>query len=160
MLCRVVDDPVESGAGRTEGLGLLDADIVFAADKTLELWDGNGRIPLRGYEIHHGQLARSAEADWLGVGIRRGAVFGTHWHGLLDNDDVRREWLTEAARAAGRRGFVVADDVDVTARRDGQLDVMADLLAAHLDVDAVMALIDRGAPRRPTVTSGLSNLET
>jgi adenosylcobyric acid synthase len=160
MLCRVIDDPVESGAGRTDGLGLLDADVVFAADKTLELWDGNGRIPLCGYEIHHGQLARSAEADWLGVGIRRNAVFGTHWHGLLDNDDVRREWLTEAAQAAGRRGFVVADDVDVTARRDGQLDVMADLLAAHLDVDAVMELIDGGAPRRPTVTSGLSNLET
>jgi adenosylcobyric acid synthase len=159
MLCRTIDDAIESGAGRTEGLGLLDADIVFAAEKTLELWDGNGRIPLRGYEIHHGQLVRSAEADWLGVGIRRDAVFGTHWHGLLDNDDVRRGWLTEAAQAAGRRGFVVADDVDVTTRRDGQFDLMADLLAAHLDVDAVMALLERGAPRRPTVTSGLSNLE-
>jgi adenosylcobyric acid synthase len=160
MLCRTIDDPVESGEGRTEGLGLLDADIVFATEKTVELGDGTGRIPLRGYEIHHGQLVRSAEADWLGVGIRRNAVFGTHWHGLLDNDAVRREWLTEAAQAAGRRGFVVADDVDVTARRDGQLDLMADLLAAHLDVDAVLELIERGAPRRPTVTSGLSNLET
>jgi adenosylcobyric acid synthase len=159
MLCRTIDDPVESGKGRTEGLGLLDADVVFATEKTLELWDGSGRIPLRGYEIHHGQLTRSAEADWLGVGIRRDAVFGTHWHGLLDNDDVRRRWLTEAAQAAGRRGFVVADDVDVTARRDGQLDLMADLLAAHLDVDAVMELLERGAPRRPTITSGLSNLE-
>jgi adenosylcobyric acid synthase len=160
MLCRTIDDPVESGEGRTEGLGLLDADIVFAADKTLELWDGSGRNSLRGYEIHHGQLARSAEADWLGVGIRRDAVFGTHWHGLLDNDDVRRQWLSEAAQAAARRGFVVADDVDVTARRDAQLDLMADLLAAHLDVDAVMELLERGAPRRPTVTSGLGNLET
>jgi len=164
MLCRTIDDAIESREGRTEGLGLLDADIVFAAEKTLELWDGSGRNPLRGYEIHHGQLTRSAEADWLGsgvqVGIRRDAVFGTHWHGLLDNDDVRRRWLTEAAEAAGRRGFVVADDVDVTARRDGQLDLMADLLAAHLDVDAVIELLERGAPRRPTVTSGLSNLET
>jgi adenosylcobyric acid synthase len=164
MLCRTIDDAIESGEGRTEGLGLLDADVVFAAEKTLELWDESSRIPLRGYEIHHGQLTRSAEADWLGsgvqVGIRRDAVFGTHWHGLLDNDDVRRRWLTEAAQAAGRRGFVVADDVDVTARRDGQLDLMADLLAAHLDVDAVMELLERGAPRRPTVTSGLSNLET
>ena len=174
MLCRTIDDTVESGAGRTEGLGLLDADIVFAADKTLELWgersdggvlwEGSGRNPLRGYEIHHGQLARSAEVGWLvsgvEVGIHRNSVFGTHWHGLLDNDDVRRDWLTEAAQSAGRRGFVVADDVDVTARRDGQLDLMADLLAAHLDVDAVMDLLERGAPRRPTITSGLGNLET
>jgi adenosylcobyric acid synthase len=156
MLCRSIDDEVESATGRTEGLGLLDADVVFAAEKTLKHWE----VPLRGYEIHHGQLTRSAEVDWLGVGIRNGAVFGTHWHGLLDNDDVRREWLTEAAEAAGRRGFIVADDTDVTARRDAQLDLMADLLAAHLDVDAVMELLERGAPRRPTVTSGLSSLET
>jgi adenosylcobyric acid synthase len=155
MLCRTIDDAVESGAGRTEGLGLLDADVVFAPEKTLRHWES----PLHGYEIHHGQLARTSEADWLGVGIRNGAVFGTHWHGLLDNDDVRRRWLSEAAQAAGRRGFVVADDVDVGARRDGQLDLMADLLAAHLDVSAVMELLESGAPRRPIVTSGLSNLE-
>jgi adenosylcobyric acid synthase len=155
MLCRTIDDAVESGAGRTAGLGLLDADVVFAPEKTLKHWES----PLHGYEIHHGQLARTSEADWLGVGIRNGAVFGTHWHGLLDNDDVRRRWLSEAAQAAGRRGFVVADDVDVGARRDGQLDLMADLLAAHLDVSAVMELLESGAPRRPIVTSGLSNLE-
>jgi len=160
MLCRMVDDPVESGAGRADGLGLLDADVVFASEKTLRHWDA----PLRGYEIHHGQLARSAEEDWfdsgVAVGLRRGAVFGTHWHGLLDNDDLRRRWLTDAAAAAGRRGFVVAGDVDVTARRDGQLDLMADLLAAHVDVGAVTELLDRGVPRRPTITSSLSNLET
>jgi adenosylcobyric acid synthase len=160
MLCSTIDDRVESDAGRTEGLGLLDADIAFAPAKTLRQWE----TPLRGYEIHHGFLARSAEQDWhcsgVAVGLRRGPVFGTHWHGLLDNDELRRKWLTDAAAAAGRRGFVVADDVDVTARRDAQLDLMADLLAAHLDVDAVMELLERGVPRRPTVTSSLSNLET
>jgi adenosylcobyric acid synthase len=154
MLCRVIDDTVESAAGVTKGLGLLDADIVFDAEKTLKLWGGHGPIPLRGYEIHHGRVARSAEQDWLGVGLRRGAVFGTHWHGLLDNDDVRRAWLTEAA--AGRPGFVVADDVDVTHARDRQLDLMAELLAAHLDVDAVMDLLDNGPPARPIITTALS----
>ena len=52
MLCRRIDDPVESGAGGVDGLGLLDADIVFAPDKTLRRHDA----PLRGYEIHHGQV--------------------------------------------------------------------------------------------------------
>ena len=155
MLCRAIDDPVESGAGHVEGLGLLDADVVFAPDKVLRHWE----VPLRGYEIHHGQVARNAEADWLGrgipVGIRRGAVFGTHWHGLLDNDDVRRGWLAEAAEASGRRGFVAADDVDVTALRDGQLDSMADLLAAHLDLDAVMGLLETGPPRRSVIFPAL-----
>ncbi|KAA0100856.1 cobyric acid synthase [Mycolicibacterium sp. P1-18] len=151
MLCRSVDDPVESGRGRVEGLGLLDADVVFAADKTLKHWSA----PLRGYEIHHGQVTRTSEEPWLGVGLRRGAVYGTHWHGLFDNDDVRRQWLTDAASAADRRGFVVADDVDVTGRRDAQLDAMADLLAEHLDVDAVLDLVERGAPARPVITSHL-----
>lgn len=152
MLCRTIDDPVESGQRRVEGLGLLDADIVFEPAKTLRHWDG----PLRGYEIHHGQVARTSDDPWLDVGLRRGAVYGTHWHGLLDNDDVRRRWLTDAASAAGRHGFVVADDVDVTARRDAQLDVMADLLAAHLDVAAVLDLLAHGAPWRPVITSMIS----
>ena len=151
MLCRTVDDPVESRLGRVEGLGLLDADIVFATDKTLKHWE----TPLRGYEIHHGQVARTSEDPWLDVGIRRGAVYGTHWHGLFDNDDVRRQWLTDAAAAAGRHGFVVADDVDVTGRRDAQLDAMADLLVEHLDVDAVTDLLTGGAPSRPVITSHL-----
>jgi adenosylcobyric acid synthase len=151
MLCRRIDDPVESKAGLVEGLGLLDADIAFTSDKTLRHWE----TPLHGYEIHHGQLARHTEDDWLGVGIRRRHVYGTHWHGLLDNDILRRRWLTDVAAAAGRRAFVVADDVDVAARRDAQLDLMADLLTAHLDVDAVVDLLEHGPPQRPTVVTEL-----
>ncbi|MFN3004867.1 cobyric acid synthase [Mycolicibacterium wolinskyi] len=151
MLCRRIDDPVESRAGVVDGMGLLDAEIVFAREKTLRHWE----TPLRGYEIHHGQVARSAEADWLGIGVRRGVVYGTHWHGLLDNDELRRAWLTEVAGAAGRAGFVVADDVDVPARRDAQLDLMADLLADHIDVNAVLDLLERGTPRRPTMVTTL-----
>lgn len=155
MLCTRIDDPVESRAGQAAGLDLLDADIVFAPDKTLRRHEE----PLAGYEIHHGRVTRAADEDWLGagipVGLRTDAVYGTHWHGLLDNDEVRRQWLAEAAGAAGRGGFVVADDVDVRARRDAQLDVMADLLTSHLDVDAVLALLEGGAPQRPTVSRGL-----
>jgi adenosylcobyric acid synthase len=152
MLCRRIDDAVESKAGLVEGLGLLDADIAFGPVKTLRKHD-NG---LHGYEIHHGQVERHTEDDWLGVGVRRGHVFGTHWHGLLDNDALRRQWLADVATAAGRSGFVVADDVDVAARRDAQLDLMADLLTAHLDIDAVVGLLDHGPPNRPTVATALA----
>ena len=151
MLCRRIDDAVESDAGGAEGLGLLDADIVFAPDKTLHRHEA----PLHGYEIHHGQVSRSDDDDWLGVGLRRGAVYGTHWHGLLDNDEVRRRWLADAAAAAGRHGFAVADDVDVSARRDAQLDLMADLLAAHTDVDAILGLLETGPPERQAIVSTL-----
>jgi adenosylcobyric acid synthase len=63
--------------------------------------------------------------------------------------------LSDAAAAAGRDSFVVADDIDVSARRDSQLDVMADLLDAHLDVDAVIALLDDDPPPRPTVVTAV-----
>ena len=157
MLCRRIEDAVESRCGTVDGLGLLDADIVFADDKELRHWEA----PLAGYEIHHGQVARCTEATWFGAdgsahGYVRGRVFGTHWHGLLDNDDFRRNWLTVAA--ADRPGFRVAPDVSVPARRDAQLDVMADLLTAHLDLGAVLGLLEGSMPTRPTITSALHHL--
>lgn len=157
MLCRRIEDTVESRCGTVEGLGLLDADVVFAGDKELRLWE----VPLAGYEIHHGQVARCTEETWFEAdggaqGYVRGRVFGTHWHGLLDNDDFRRNWLMVAA--ANRPGFRVAPDVSVPARRDAQLDVMADLLTAHLDLDAVLGLLDGSTPTRPTITSALDHL--
>ena len=68
-------------------------------------------------------------------------MFGTHWHRLMDNDDFRRGWLQQAARATGRTGFQVAR-MNMAARRDRQLDVMADLLDAHPTWDAVLGLLD------------------
>lgn len=155
MLCRRIDDAVESRAGETAGLGLLDADIAFAPTKVLRRW----AEPLTGYEIHHGRLTRCAEGPWFGPGdephgVVRGAVFGTHWHGLLDNDAFRRAWLALVAEAAGRTGFV-AGETDVAARRDAQLDLAADLLAAHLDVDAVVTLLHDPPPRRPCIETAL-----
>jgi len=155
MLCKRIEDTVESAAGEVTGLGLLDADIAFATAKVLRRW----QRPLTGYEIHHGRLVRCAEDAWFSVdsqlhGIARGAVYGTHWHGLLDNDDFRRAWLTRVADAAGRSGFVLAD-TNVAARRDAQLDAIAELLAAHLDVDAVLGLLDGPPPRRPQLATRL-----
>jgi adenosylcobyric acid synthase len=74
---------------------------------------------------------------------------------LLDNDDFRRDWIATAAAAAGRTGFRVSGDVNVSARRDAQLEVMADLLTAHLDLDAVLGLLDGPPPVRPTITTAV-----
>ena len=90
------------------------------------------------------------------MGIRRANVYGTHWHGLFDNDELRRQWLADAAVAVGRSGFVVADDVDVAGRRDAQLDLMAELLTAHLDIDAVVGLLEHGPPKRPLLATTLA----
>lgn len=155
MMCRQIEDAVESGRGTVTGLGLLDADIVFAADKVLQPWNG----PLQGYEIHHGRVTRCAEQVWFEVdgtaqGFVRDGVFGTHWHGLMDNDDFRRDWLSRVAGAAGRTGFRVADGISVAERRDAQLDLMADLLTEHVDLDAVLGLLDGPPVEAPVITLG------
>jgi adenosylcobyric acid synthase len=71
----------------------------------------------------------------------------------LDNNDFRRRWLTET----GPPGFLVADDIDVPARRDAQLDLMADLLTARLDVDAIVELLENGPPQRPAIVTTLKS---
>ena len=156
MLCRMIEDPIESGAGAVPGLGLLDIDIVFSAEKELRLWESP--MSLSGYEIHHGRVAGSEEDVWFEAdgsaqGYARDGVFGTHWHGLMDNDTFRRQWLTTAAAASGRAGFEVAPDTSVPARREAQLDRIADLLSAHLDLDAVLALLEGRRSAAPVITT-------
>ncbi|MFB9597131.1 cobyric acid synthase [Saccharothrix longispora] len=154
MLGARIDDPVESRAGTVAGLGLLDVDVRFAADKTLENPRGTAfGEPVTGYEIHHGSVTRTAEdglvtlADGTAEGALRGRVAGTHWHGLLENDAFRRAFLRWAAGHAGRDGFTPAPDVDFAGRRAAQLDLLGDLVVEHLDTGAVMDLLERGAPR-------------
>jgi len=151
MLGEKITDTVESTAGTVAGLGLLDLEVEFGAEKILANPSGSsiGRA-VAGYEIHHGRVVRSGDDPLLdkpAEGSRRGSVHGTHWHGLLANNGFRRAWLTEAAAAAGRSGFVVAQDTDVAAMRETQLDVLGDLVEHHLDTDALTALIEHGAPQ-------------
>lgn len=87
----------------------------------------------------------------------RGAVYGTHWHGLLENDRFRRLLLDDVAEHSGRTGFVPAPDTDVAAVRVAQLDLLADLVEKHVDVDALDTLLGEGAPEGlATIGSRLS----
>ncbi|AMY55947.1 cobyric acid synthase [Rhodococcoides fascians] len=154
MLGRTISDSVESGVGTVEGLGLLDLDIEFAAEKVLVQVSGRsvafGSDPVRGYEIHHGRVVRNGDdallttAGGVGEGSVRGAVVGTHWHGLLESDDFRRSFLAWVAEKAGRAGFEVASDTSVAALREQQLDLLADLVESNIDIDAVLDLIENG----------------
>ena len=92
------------------------------------------------YEVHNGRVVRSAEEPWPhGEGAVRGAVAGTHRHGLLENDALRREYLRTRADAAGLDGFVVAPDTDFRAERLRQLDLIADAIEEHLAGPALAA---------------------
>ncbi|MET9283816.1 cobyric acid synthase [Nocardia beijingensis] len=152
MLGTRVLDRVESGAGAVDGLGLLDLTVEFADPKVLRRSAGHAaEVAVRGYEIHHGRVTHRGDPAWLTVdgepeGSVRGAVWGTHLHGLLESDEFRRTWLRTVAAAAGRSGFVVAEDVSVAAVRAAQLDLLADLIEAHLDLAALERLLADGAP--------------
>ncbi|WP_043728619.1 cobyric acid synthase [Nocardia asiatica] len=152
MLGTRIVDPVESGAGAVDGLGLLDLTVEFAETKILRRSAGHAQgVPVRGYEIHHGRVTHTGDPAWLTIdgapeGSVRGAVWGTHLHGLLESDELRRGWLRAVAAAARRSEFVVAEDVSVAAVRAAQLDLLADLVEAHLDPAALERLLAEGAP--------------
>ncbi|TCO46536.1 adenosylcobyric acid synthase (glutamine-hydrolysing) [Actinocrispum wychmicini] len=154
MLGRKITDTVESGAGTVDGLGLLDIDIEFTVDKTLDRPDGTVfGAPATGYEIHHGTVTRRSSTlvplvtlpDGTPEGALTNTIAGTHWHGLLENDAPRRELLRWAAAVAGRN-FVPAMDTQFAVVREAQLDLLADLVADNLDTDALQALLATGAP--------------
>jgi adenosylcobyric acid synthase len=146
MLARTITDDVESRAGTVPGLGLLPAEVRFSPAKTLArpLGAALGH-PVRGYEIHHGVVTVDDDSEPFLDGARAGAVFGTTWHGALENDGFRRAFLTEVARIAGRR-FVVAPDTDFAAVREARLDRLGDLVAEHADTGALWRLIESGPP--------------
>ena len=160
MLGRRIVDPVESTAGRTghaavDGLGLLDVDVRFDPDKVLRTTGGfvDG-VRVTGYEIHHGRVVDSSEKPWIDdvehgpEGACRDAVRGTHWHGLLASDEFRRAYLRDVSAVAGK-AFSPAPDTNVAAIRERQLDLMADLVRTHLDLDALRAIVAAGGSRRP-----------
>jgi adenosylcobyric acid synthase len=146
MLARTISDDVESRAGTVAGLGLLPADVAFARGKTLGRPVGEALgHPVRGYEIHHGVVTYTGDAETFLDGGRVGSVWGTTWHGALENDGFRRAFLTEVARAAGRR-FVPAPDTSFAAVREQRLDALGDLVAEHADTEALWRLLEEGPP--------------
>ena len=166
------DDGGAPAGGVFAGLGLLPVVTRFAADKTLGRPAGYAAaIAVSGYEIHHGLVevrggepwftSQPADRDQAGGlragngtaldGCRYGAVSGTLWHGILENDEFRRAYLTETARLAGRN-FTPAPDTCFAAARQAQFDTLADAVEEHLDTAALLRLIERGP------TAGLPSL--
>lgn len=129
MLCTTITDSVESAAGTVNGLGVFDTDIEFAGTKTLvSHLDGS-------YEVHNGQVVRSSEHPFITEpeeGARRGMVMGTHRHGYLENDQARRQLLSEVAVAVGRDGFEVSSNTSFAEERLRQIDLLADAVEEYL----------------------------
>jgi adenosylcobyric acid synthase len=149
MLGQAIVDGVESGRGTVPGLGLLPATTTFAADKTLRRPGGTAwGVPVAGYEIHHGRTVVAGgeplvvDEDGAAEGCVAGAVTGTSWHGLFENDEFRRRFLADVAGRAGRDwrpGTVAFAEV-----REARLEALGDLVADGMDTDAVLRLLADG----------------
>ncbi|MFG1972370.1 cobyric acid synthase [Nonomuraea fuscirosea] len=145
MLGREIVDEVESGAGRVEGLGLLPVRITFERHKRLARPEGQAYGErVRAYEIHHGVTTVEGGEPFLD-GCREGNVWGTTWHGALENDGFRRAFLADVAARAGR-DFVPDPATDFAALREERLDALGDLVEQHLDTAALLHLIQHGPP--------------
>ena len=161
MLGGRIADGVESGEAEAAGLGLLPVETVFEREKVLGRPEGRapgfGNAAVSGYEIHHGRVRRLAgEPLFAGVGFEEGcnvgATLGTSWHGVLESDDFRRRllnWISEERDLdwrPGKESFAKA--------REAQLEKLGDLVADHVDRDALLRLIDDGPPFELPVLSG------
>jgi adenosylcobyric acid synthase len=162
MLGATIRDEIESAAGEVSGLGLLPVSTEFGESKVLARPSGvgTGGEPVSGYEIHHGRITVAGGAPLITLadgsteGCRQGSVWGTVWHGVLENDAFRRAVLSEVAQAVGKRWL--PGDVAFADVRESGLEALGDLVADHLDRDAVLRLIETGAPAAlPFVAPGM-----
>ncbi|MBN8443414.1 MAG: cobyric acid synthase [Thauera sp.] len=160
MLGQSIADPegLEGPPDRAAGLGLLQMETVLERDKQLENVAGHlllpGEPPMAGYEIHMGvthgpALARPAVALAQAGGRVRmdgalsddGQVLGTYVHGLFDVPEALQALLAWA----GAREFA---QVDLAARREADIDRLADAVETHVDLSG---LFGQTLPRRITI---------
>jgi len=153
MLGTRIEDGVESGEAEAVGLGLLPIETFFRDEKVLGRPEGRaigfGDAEVSGYEIHHGRVRRDGGDPLFRTGeetegCRSGTTLGTTWHGVLESDDFRHALLQWVA---GERGLDWSPgEESFAAAREAQLEKLGNLVANHVDREALMRLIDEGQP--------------
>ncbi len=128
MMFERLCDPcgVESEAGSVEiGFGNIDDKIVFEAAKTLAkgVYEHNGK-KLEGYEIHCGQSAKYP-LFFEGEGL-----FGTHLHGIFDNDEWRTEFI--------RRLDPSYDGFEYVKEKQRELNALANAVKQSIDIGKII----------------------
>lgn len=147
MLGQRIADPLglEGEAGESEGLGLLAFDTMLETEKQLR--NVRGRLCLEGaevsgYEIHAGVSdgpALCQAAVELDDGRRDGAISAdgqvlvTYLHGLFESPAACAALLRWA-------GLGEVETVDYHALRERDIERLADLVEAYLDVTRLRAL--------------------
>ena len=85
-------------------------------------------------------MPHPSSAFFADEGCVSGAVAGTLWHGVFENDEWRRGYLSQIARRANKN-FVADTQHSFSSRREARLDTLADLIDEFLDTDSLMGLL-------------------
>ena len=153
MLGKKISDPAGSESAEVpeiSGMGLLDHDTVFDADKvrrqTEGVFDGiegifsdlNGK-QYRGYEIHMGRDSQKQQP------IRNsGNIYGTYIHGIFDGPGISDTILAALCRKKGITPESL-NSFDPAEYKQQQYDLLADTVRANLDMDLIYRIIERTA---------------
>jgi len=156
---RIVDsDGVESDAAETIGLGLIEIETTFQAEKITDQIRAiylPTNLPIVGYEIHSGRITGIPESRALfrlthrdtGVvnefeGIRSddGRVVGTSIHGVFDSAGFRRHFLDEVRISKGLAPLESSERGDTDANRAAAFDRIADALEDCVGLSRIAAL--------------------
>ncbi|HEY0720941.1 MAG TPA: cobyric acid synthase [Gammaproteobacteria bacterium] len=146
MLGRELHDPagIESAAGSSAGLGLLDMATTLQPQKQLHRVSGRltlAAAAVEGYEIHAGISTGPAlhtpfaQLDGRSDGAcsQDGAIIGTYLHGLFDHPEACRALLQWA-------GLKAVATLDIRALREASIERLADTVEQHLDLATLFAL--------------------
>jgi adenosylcobyric acid synthase len=159
MLGELIDDPlgIEDIAGCSDGLGLLPIRSVLTVSKTLTQVRGHLRLQhqraeFSGYEIHCGEssltqsdvaqpilIEQVAEQRLLaakqdGLLSDDQQILATYVHGLFDHPAACQLILQWAGLASHHA-------IDINQIREQQLNRLADVLEAHLDMNTLKGII-------------------
>ena len=145
----LVDEGFESAAGIYPGLGLLDCTTRFAAysKNTIQVRRRAEPVPpilssmgeVTGYEIHMGLTESGTDREAFSGDGRvnsDGLVFGTYMHGLFLNPSAANALLTYLSAKKG------LPFTPIPAERADPYDTLASLFEAHVNMNAIVTLLE------------------
>ena len=147
MLGEEIHDPngIESEAGTSKGLGLLEMATQLAEQKQLRNVSGHTLLnnsALSGYEIHAGvSEGKALQTPFCHIGdTTDGAIsddqqiIGTYIHGLFEQPETCKELLKWA-------GLKNVENIDYHALREHDLNRLAETVEQHMDTNKLSQLL-------------------
>ncbi len=161
---RITDSGGSEHRGSVRGMELLPIITEFESEKTRTRVSGtitgadgilsalNG-LRIDGYEIHMGKSRITGDSapmcivhengDTKPDGVSRGNIYGTYIHGFFDNTKIPAAIISAVMKSKGLSADSISE-VDMSAYKQGQYDILADAVEANTDMDAVYRILEEG----------------